>query len=346
MKGLFCLCCLTALAAVCAPRAMAQDNSEAGLFARVRSTREQARKFPSTGAIDRFDRRSRQYLRSFPKGARSSVVWLWRGDILREAKPRKAWQAYRSSNEVAARGRAARIEFLHAPPVPLRTEGWVGEEVDLVKPHDGVTLVAFFSFAHPLTRDVLNQLVAWHLKHFKRGLRIVGVAAVVDRHKQQTPARLRRQIVEYLLPFPVAIDKQMPGGPSQSLKTYLGNKVPWCVLIDRYGRLRTAEELPLQGNALAACAGTIVRMLDAPTCDVLRGRLENGEMDALATLSSVRNQRAVDVLFDVWSKTEDDSTKDRIQETLEEMLPEGFDLRTWPNARGRLRYSLETDKLQ
>ncbi|MEE8106468.1 MAG: hypothetical protein V3T86_13105 [Planctomycetota bacterium] len=343
MKALLCLCLLTAF---CLPEAMAQDNSEAALFSRVRSRREEARKNPSTGAIARFDRRSRSYLRSFPNGARSSIVLLWRGDILREVKPREAWKAYRRSSEAAARGRAARIEFLHAPPVPIRTEGWVGDEVDLAKPYNGVTLVAFFSFAHPLTRDVLNQLVGWHLKHFKRGLRIVGVAAVVDRHKQQTPARLRSQIMEYLLPFPVAIDKQVPGGKSLSLKTYLGNKVPWCVLIDRYGRLRAAEELPLSGNALAASERTIVKMLDAPTCDVLQHRLERGEMDALATLSSVRNQRAVDVLFDVWNKTKDDSTKDRVQETLEEMLPEGFDIRTWPNARGRLRYSLETDKLQ
>ncbi|MCZ6907823.1 MAG: hypothetical protein O7G28_11105, partial [Deltaproteobacteria bacterium] len=186
------------------------------------------------------------------------------------------------------------------PPPALRASGWVGDAEEPGTASRDVTLVAFFSVAHPQTRDVLELLIPWGKTP---GMRVIGVASVVDNPNSQTPDRLRRIIAGYRLPFPVALDEQRTGGKhSVSLGLYLGKRVPWMALLDRYGRIRAVQGIPLKGNALSQTQHMFRQLVAEPDYEDLKQTLlEGGKSgaDALATLATIRTVRTANLLIEM-----------------------------------------------
>jgi hypothetical protein len=341
------------LVAVSAP-VWAQADEAA--YRKVSRARDEARKFRSENLIEAFDKASTRFLDRYERSGRSSTVWLWRGDLLKETRPRLALEAYRRSSEPDAARRAEALAFLHARPPPLEVDRWVGDAVDISESRGQVTLVVFFSYAHPQTRGVLGWMDTKHRRWAQRGLRVVGVASVVDDPARQRPDVLAEAVAKYVLPFPVAIDRQRPRPPlSASLSLFQGRRVPWAVIIDRCGRIRALRDLRLKGNAEVEISQLLQRLLGQPSLANLEQQLLSGgdpAKRALAKLKTIRNRATADVLFRAHASLKSEDLKKETRETLEGLLPEGFlkvdfkdAQKRWDEVREKMRYSLADDRL-
>ncbi len=342
---------LLLLLAFAAP-ARAGEEDEA--YRKVSAARDQARRFPGADALQAFEKEATRFLERFPSGRWAGVVWLWRGDALKERDARAALAAYGSSRDAAAAQRVRAVLIQFEPPPSLEVESWWGEAVDPTRPTGEVTLLVFFSISHPQSSKVLGHLTALREKYAARGLRIVGVAAVVDDHANQKPAAVRTWLEERKPPFPVAIDRQRPGAASVSLDLYQGNQVPWAAFLDRYGRVASLQAFTLQGNPAAQAERELSTLLEQPTHDELVQRVREGGAGAEASLeilASIRTRSTADALFALAQAPMPAATCKRAREQLEGILPVGYlgsDLsaaaRRWQAEGGRCRYAFLPDR--
>ena len=339
-----------------------------GLFARpgeeeaeyriLQALRDRARAAPGEEAARAFDNEAQRFLRRHPGGRRASIVELWRGDLLKGIDDRAAWAAYRNSREPEAASRAADLAFRNEPPPPLQVDRWVGGTGTGTVPGNPaaepgpVHALVFFSETHPVTRKLLPHLVRIEERLEPAGLRLVGVAAVVDDHANQRPERLAERLETAGLPFPIAIDEQRSRGRrSASLERYRGDFVPWCVLIDRYGRIAWLGGLALQGNAIASLERELERLTAQPTAEELARRAREGDVESVARLAAIRTRAAAGALVSCLGSTHDA----RVREVLAGLLPEDWDALAaasgdlkarWDREGKRLAYDFERDRLR
>lgn len=335
-----------------AAAAVARPDEEEEAYRRVADARERARAAPSAESLAAFDREAERFLAAHGEGRRADTVWLWRGDFARQRDPRAALAAYARSRDPAARERARSLAFRHEEPPPLAVEAWSGEPVDVTRPDGKVTLVVFFSVAHPQTAKLLPYLRRLHEAHAAAGLRVVGVLAVVDDHEKQRPPALLAWAKEQAPPFPLALDRQQPGRRSLTLETYLGNQLPWAALLDRYGRIAAVRPFTTQGNPAAHAEEELRALLAQPRYDELLGRIAEGGAgaeEALARLGSIRNRATAEALFAV---AREGPMREPALALLRGLLPEGFlagDVeaarRRFREEAARLRYDFESDRL-
>ncbi len=345
---------LVALCLVAVSAPVYAQGEEAAYF-RVRRARDEARKFRTEKLLETFDKESTRFLDRYERSRRSSNVWLWRGDLFKETRPRLALEAYRRSSEPEAGQRAKALAFLHARPPPLEIDRWVGDAVDISESRGQVTLVVFFSYVHPQTRPVLGWMDTKHRESARDGLRVVGVASVVDDPARQKPDVLADAVAKHVLPFPIAIDRQRPRPLSVSLSLYQGRRVPWAVIIDRCGRIRAIRDLRLKGNAEVEISQLLQRLLGQPSLAKLEQQLLSGgdpAKKALAKLKTIRNRATADVLFRAHASLKSGDLKKETRKTLEGLLPEGFlkasfegSRKRWDEVREKMGYSLADDRL-
>ncbi|WP_374583469.1 TlpA family protein disulfide reductase [Pseudoduganella sp.] len=68
---------------------------------------------------------------------------------------------------------------------------------------------------------------------------VIGLHSVFEHHDVMTPRALEAFIHEYRLPFPVALDRALPGSPvPATMQRYQLRGTPSLLLFDRTGRLR------------------------------------------------------------------------------------------------------------
>ncbi|WP_426167122.1 peroxiredoxin family protein [Pseudoduganella sp. R-34] len=68
---------------------------------------------------------------------------------------------------------------------------------------------------------------------------VIGLHSVFEHHDVMTPQALEVFIHEYRLPFPVAVDRPVPGSPvPATMQHYALRGTPSLLLFDREGRLR------------------------------------------------------------------------------------------------------------
>ncbi|MGQ0612184.1 MAG: TlpA disulfide reductase family protein [Planctomycetaceae bacterium] len=335
-----------------AASAWAGEEDEA--YRKVSAARDQARRFPGAEALQTFEKEATRFLDRYPHGRWAGVVWLWRGDALKERDARAALAAYGASGDAAAAQRVRAVLIRFETPPALEVESWLGTPVDPTHPSGEVTLLVFFSISHPQSSKVLGRLAALREKYAGRGLRIVGVAAVVDDHANQKPAAVRAWVEERKPPFPVAIDRQRPGAASVSLDLYQGNQLPWAAFLDRYGRVASLQAFTLQGNPAAQAERELQTLLEQPRHAELVQEVREGGAGAessLEILASIRTRATADALFQLVQSPLPEATCRRAREQLEGILPLGFlgaDLpaaaRRWRAERERCRYAFLPDR--
>lgn len=339
-----------------ATAALGDPSGEDAAYRKVVACRDDARRFRTPGALGTFELAARGFLERYPKGGRASDVSLWLGDFLKAGRPREAYGFYRKSRLPEAGRRAAAVAFRHEAPPPLEAERWLEKEAFVLDSVDGtVKAVVFFSAAHFQTQLLLPELDELHRRFGPKGLRLAGMASVLDEHKRQTPERIERKLEQWRLPFPVGIDKQRPhGARSVSLEIYGGRKVPWLVLVDRYGRIAWQEDMTLKGNGYARLIGTLESLLKQPGYEELVAQLRSGRVDALEALKSIRTRATVDALVRSLEGQQSDSLRELTVVVLRGLLPEGYfgrdeevhaGLARWPSVREKYRYSFEADRL-
>jgi len=335
-------CATPVLILLLAGTAGAQSPAEEGeAYNNVREARNLARRLGNRPSIRSFREKAEAFLDRYPESARAGVVRLWLGDLLKDDDPRTALAHYRASDFPDAKRRAEDLEFLFAPPPALRVERWIGE----ARPPDGgVTLVAFFSKAHPQTRRLLRRLERLDEQLGPRGLRVLGVASVVDDPASQTPGLIEAWAKEKDLPFPVAVDEQEAGEASRSLRLYRGNRLPWGALLDRYGRVAWIGPLLLEGNALQQRDEKLRALLAEPGYDALERDGRRGDEKAVRKLASIRTPRSVSSLFAIRKQ----KPGEVVDDSLRKLLPDGFtvdDADRWKDEKDAYRYSLEEGRL-
>lgn len=77
------------------------------------------------------------------------------------------------------------------------------------------------------------------LRHAFPELVVIGLHSVFEHHDAMTPRALEVFIHEYRLPFPVAVDRALPGSPVPATMQHYGLRgTPSLLLFDHQGRLR------------------------------------------------------------------------------------------------------------
>ena len=332
-----------------APALLAQGGAETAAYRKVQEAREAARRFGTPSALKTFERTAERFLEDHPESERTAIVNLWTGDLLKEADPRQAHAAYLRCGTAEARERAFDIAFRFEAPPELRIDRWIGEPMDPRKASGKVTVLAFFSPTHPHTKRLLPRLTLLHRAFENRDVRIAGIAAVVDDHNNQRPARIEEHLCKRTIPFPVGIDRQRPGGASETLRAYRGRLLPWAVLLDRYGRVAWVGPIHAQGNSFAMTEKRIEELLAAPTLAALGAGVRRGDAEALRRLASIRTKATVPALLEAVPASP--LEREGI-EALRRLCPESFPLddlaearERWHEAEAGLRYDFAKDRL-
>lgn len=322
--------------------------AEGEAYTKVRKARDLARRLGTREQVRAFREVAEAFLERYPASGRVGVVRLWLGDLLKAEDPRTALAYYRASDWPDAARRARDLMILFEPPPPLEVERWIGKPAPLARGGGKVTLAFFFSIAHPQSRRLLTRVDRLVTNLGASDLRAIGVAAVVDNHKIQTPDRIEAWMKTCDFAHPVAIDRQREGAASASLRLYRGNQLPWGVFLDRYGRVAWTGPLLLEGNALRQCEEKLRALLAEPGFDALERRGRTGDADAIRRLAAIKTPRAAAALFAVRKAELGADARRQVDDALRRILPEGFgpgDSQRWAREGGAYRYSVERDRL-
>jgi hypothetical protein len=88
---------------------------------------------------------------------------------------------------------------------------------------------------------------------------VVGLHSVFEHHDVMTPRALEAFIHEYRLPFPVAIDRPVPGSPvPATMQRYALRGTPSLLLFDGDGRLRLNHFGSIDDMALGGLVGRLL----------------------------------------------------------------------------------------
>ncbi|MEM8883427.1 MAG: hypothetical protein AAGD14_05130 [Planctomycetota bacterium] len=327
---------------------VAQYPTEQEAYSNVVAARTLARRLDNATTLRRFVAEAERFLEKHPRSPRRDNVYLWLGDLLRDDEPRRALRYYRLSQRPEARLRARDLSFLFEPAPELQVVEWIGPEARPDRPDGRVTMVVFVSPTHPVTGRLLRQLRTLSARLGPGGLRIITVAAVVDDHANQTPARIRAWARNQDIPFPLAIDQQIRNRASVSLQRYRGNRVPLGVFLDRYGRIVWIGSLSLERNALQQCEAKLRALLADPDYTVLEERATSGNEAALRRLLSLKTPTSLSSLYRVHGAKPEERIAEATADGIRKLAPRGFgldDAKRWEEARDEYRYSFEDDRL-
>jgi len=331
-----------------ASTAAAQAPAEAEAYKKVEEARSLAMRIGTASAIRAFRRQTESFLADHPKSGRRPTIYLWLGDLLKDAEPRKALAFYRRSNLPEARPRIDDLVFRFDPPPPLQVDRWIGKEADPARPEGRPTLLFFFSATHPSAKPLTARVEVLLNRLGPAGLRVIGVASVLDDHKAQTPEHIVSLVRERQLPFPVGIDRQRDKGRSVSLAMYRGVSVPWGVFLDRYGRIVWVGPLPVEKNVFQRCEAKLQALLTDPSYEKLEEGARAGNDAALRKLGSIKTVDSVTALYGLRAANPPQRLRPLIDKALRAVLPRGFgpeDGERWKDAKKGYRYSFEEDRL-
>ncbi|WP_426344078.1 peroxiredoxin family protein [Pseudoduganella sp. R-32] len=88
---------------------------------------------------------------------------------------------------------------------------------------------------------------------------VIGLHSVFEHHDVMTPQALEVFIHEYRLPFPVAVDRPVPGSPvPATMQHYALRGTPSLLLFDREGRLRLNHFGSIDDMALGGVIGRLL----------------------------------------------------------------------------------------
>ena len=104
----------------------------------------------------------------------------------------------------------------------------------------------------PMARRVHNALG-------DQGVKVIGLHTVFEHHKVMTPDALKVFVSEYRLPFPVAIDRPIPGRAIPStMDRYQLQGTPSTLVADRAGRIRSISFGEVNEIKLGALLGRLL----------------------------------------------------------------------------------------
>lgn len=88
---------------------------------------------------------------------------------------------------------------------------------------------------------------------------VIGLHSVFEHHEVMTPRALEVFIHEYRLPFPVAVDRAVPGSPlPATMQHYALRGTPSLLLFDRDGRLRLNHFGAIDDMVLGGAVGRLL----------------------------------------------------------------------------------------
>lgn len=88
---------------------------------------------------------------------------------------------------------------------------------------------------------------------------VIGLHSVFEHHDVMTPRALEAFIHEYRLPFPVAVDRPVPGSPiPATMQHYALRGTPSLLLFDGEGRLRLNHFGSIDDMVLGAVIGRLL----------------------------------------------------------------------------------------
>lgn len=104
----------------------------------------------------------------------------------------------------------------------------------------------------PMARRVHNALG-------DQGVKVIGLHTVFEHHKVMTPDALKVFVSEYRLPFPVAIDRPIPGRAIPStMDRYQLQGTPSTLVADKAGRIRSISFGEVDEIKLGALLGRLL----------------------------------------------------------------------------------------
>ncbi|RRJ87520.1 TlpA family protein disulfide reductase [Gulosibacter macacae] len=104
----------------------------------------------------------------------------------------------------------------------------------------------------PTARRVHNALS-------NQGVRVLGLHTVFEHHKVQDADALRVFVAEYRFPFPIGIDRPVPGRAIPStMDRYQLQGTPSTLVADRAGRIRSISFGQVDEIKLAALLGRVL----------------------------------------------------------------------------------------
>ena len=328
--------------------AEAQAPAEAAAYTKVSEARTLVMRIGNRSAIRAFRRKAEEFVDAYPRSSRCPTVYLWLGDLLKDADPRAALRFYRRSTVPDASKRASDLAFRFDPPPALQIDRWIGTAMDPAQPDGRVTLLFFFSTSHPSANPLTRRIEVLRNRLGPQGLRVIGVAAVLDDHQAQRPERVAEMVRERKLPFPVGVDRQREKDRSVSLALYRGVSVPWGAFLDRYGRIVWIGPLPVEKNVFQRCEAKLQALLTDLPYDKLYERARTGDEAALRKLASIKTATCATTLFRLRAAAPPGRLKPMIDEALKAILPRGFGPQSadlWKESKERYRYSFEEDRL-
>lgn len=104
----------------------------------------------------------------------------------------------------------------------------------------------------PMARRVHNALG-------DQGVKVIGLHTVFEHHKVMTPDALKVFVSEYRLPFPVGIDRPIPGRAIPStMDRYQLQGTPSTLVADKAGRIRSISFGEVDEIKLGALLGRLL----------------------------------------------------------------------------------------
>lgn len=94
---------------------------------------------------------------------------------------------------------------------------------------------------------------------------VIGLHSVFEHHDVMTPRALEAFIHEYRLPFPVAVDRAVPGSPvPATMQHYALRGTPSLLLFDREGKLRLNHFGSVDDMVLGGVIGRLLAEAPVP----------------------------------------------------------------------------------
>jgi len=147
-------------------------------------------------------------------------------------------------------------EWLNTPaPLPLcKQKGKV------------VVVTAFQMLCRGCATISLPQARSLHAAFSRDDLTVIGLHSVFEHHDAMGPGALRAFVHEYQLPFPIAIDRQIPGTVMPStMRAWDLQGTPSLLILDRAGALQLHHFGHLDDLRLGALLGQLIAARQEPT---------------------------------------------------------------------------------
>ena len=117
----------------------------------------------------------------------------------------------------------------------LDVSEWIrGNPTTLQALRGKVVLLDFFQIICPGCRIAHVHIEEFQKRYEKHGLAVLGIAVAFEYLDSQKPDRIKAYVESKAFSYPVAIDRNM----TKTFAKYHSRGTPWCVLIDRSGKVR------------------------------------------------------------------------------------------------------------